>query len=91
MLTLETVKGYLRVDFEDDDSLLNSLMLVADEYLKGAIGKGYDTESERAKMLALIVIQDLYDSRGINEKVSGSIRKLVSDFSLQLQLETVVT
>lgn len=90
MLTLAEVKSFLRIDFDDDDGMLESLMKVADEYLTGAIGKTYNKEAERAKLLALIVVQDLYDSRGMIEKVSGTVRKLISDFTLQLQLETVV-
>ena len=90
MLTVEEVKDYLRIDFNEDDKLLETLIKVADEYLKSAISVTYDNKSERAKLLSLIVIQDLYDNRGINEKVSGNVRKLVSDFSLQLKLESGV-
>lgn len=90
MLTLAEVKNYLRIDYEDDDALLDSLISVADEYLKSAISKTYNSDSERAKMLSLIVIDDLYNQRGMNEKVSGNVRKLVSDFSLQLKLESGV-
>lgn len=87
-LTLQQVKDFLRIDFSDDDNLLEMLINVADEYVKSAVSSTYDDTSERAKMLSLIVIQDLYDNRGITEKVSGNVRKLVSDFSLQLRLES---
>ncbi|MDD2217958.1 MAG: head-tail connector protein [Eubacteriales bacterium] len=88
-LTLTDVKGYLRVDFGDDDVLIESLMTAADEYLKASVGAIYDNTSERAKTLSLIVISDLYDNRqlGASEKVSNNVRKLVDDFSLQLRLE----
>ena len=91
MSTLDEVKNYLRIDFEDDDRLLESLINVADEYLKGAISSQYNSQSERAKMLTLIMIGDLYDSRGLTQKVGGTIRNLVSDFSLQLKLESGVS
>lgn len=91
-LTLADVKQYLSVDFDDDDVQISQLMLVADEYLQSAIGKTYNKESERAKMLSLIVISDLYDNRDLydksNNKVSGTVRKLVNDFALQLKLES---
>lgn len=86
MLTLEEVKNYLRVDFNDDDTLIGSLMVAADEYLEASIGAGYNKESERAKTLSLIVISDLYDNRQLGEKVSNNVRRLVDDFSLQLRL-----
>lgn len=88
MLTLQDVKSYLKIDFDDDDELLKSLMKTADEYLKSAISSTYNSDTERAKLLSLIVIQDLYDNRGLTEKVSGNVRKLVSDFTLQLKLES---
>lgn len=87
MLTVEDAKQYLRVDFEDDDKLIESLISVADEYLRGAIGNGYPKDSERVKMLERIVVQDLYDTRGLSETVSARTRQLVSDFTLQLRLE----
>lgn len=88
MVTLEEVKNYLHIDFDDDDGILNSLISAADEYLRGAVSPNYDQMSERAKMLSLIVVSDLYDNRGISDKASGNIRKLVEDFALQLKLES---
>lgn len=88
MLTVEEAKQYLRIDFEDDDALIGELLLAADEYLCGAIGKEHDKDCERAKMLQRIVVQDLYDNRGLSETVSARTRQLVSDFALQLRLET---
>jgi len=86
-LTLPEVKNYLRVDFNDDDNLIVSLITAADEYLKGSIGAAYDNTSERAKALLLIVISDLYDNRSLSDKASGNVRKMIEDFSLQLRLE----
>ena len=89
-LTKEDVKKYLRVDFTDDDTLIDRLMIAADEFLKGSIGATYDNTGERAKTLSLIVISDLYDNRGLHDdsaKVSNNVRRLVEDFSLQLRLE----
>ena len=91
MLTLTEVKQFLRVDFEDDDVLIGSLMNVADEYMKSSVGANYDDTSERAKVLLCIVISDLYDNRSMNEVTVGGIRpnvrRLVNDFSLQMRLE----
>lgn len=86
-LTLEEVKNYVRVDFDNDDILIQTLMDAADAFLKGSISINYDKEDERAKMLSLLIISDLYDNRGITDKVSGNIRKLVEDMSLQMKLE----
>ena len=89
-LTTTDVKKFLRVDFSDDDTLIASLMAAADEYIKAAVGEGYDNTSERAKFLSLAVISDMYDNRGISDKVSGNMRRLIQDFSQQLRLELIV-
>lgn len=86
-LTLPEVKNYLRVDYNEDDTLISSLMAAADEYMKASVGESYDIISERAKALSLIIISDLYDNRGLNNRVSGNVRKLVEDMALQLRLE----
>lgn len=85
-LILSEVKNYLRVDFSDDDNLITALMAAANDYLKDSIGATYDNTSERAKTLSLIVISDLYDNRGISDKASGNVRRLIEDFTLQMRL-----
>ena len=89
MPTLEEVLAYLGIDYADEmvNKNIERSILVADAYLKGSIGKDYPTDDPRAKELALIFISDLYDNRGMIEKVSGNVRRLVDDFTLQLKLE----
>ncbi len=93
MPTKPEVLAYLGIDYADEmiENNIDRLIKTADKYLEGSIGKDYPKDDERAKELALIVISDLYDNRGINEKntggVSANTRRLVNDFSLQLRLE----
>ena len=89
MPTNEEVLSYLGIDYADDMVTRNveRAIKTADAYLKGAVGENYPTDDPRAKELALIFISDLYDNRGMIEKVSGNVRRLVDDFMLQLRLE----
>lgn len=89
MPTIDEVKDYLGIDYADEmvERNLTRSIATADAYLKGAIGESYPTEDPRAKELSLIFIADLYDNRGVIEKVSGNVRRLVDDFLLQLRLE----
>lgn len=89
MPSKEEVLAYLGIDYEDEMVTLNveRAIKTADAYLKGAVGENYPTDDPRAKELALIFIADLYDNRGMIEKVSGNVRRLVDDFMLQLRLE----
>lgn len=89
MPTIEEVKAYLGIDYADDMVTKNieRSILTADAYLKGSIGKNYPTDDPRVKELALILISDLYDNRGMIEKTAGNVRRLVDDLSLQLRME----
>lgn len=89
MPTTQEVMDYLGIDYADEMVTRNieRSIIVADAYLKGAVGKNYPIDDPRAKELALIFISDLYDNRGMIEKVAGNVRRLVDDFTLQLRLE----
>lgn len=88
-LTLQDVLDYLSIDYTDERTtrVLTRTLKLADEYLKGSIGEDYPKDDERAKEIALIVIDDLYSNRGLTDKVAGTTRRLIEDFSLQLKLE----
>lgn len=90
ILDLETVKSYLRIDFDYDDPILQSLMVASEGYLKSAIT---DFENklknndflERARIVALSLVQEWYDNRENNEKksLSYTIRSLITQLEVQ--------
>lgn len=89
VVTADEVRAYLGIDYTDNmvNKNIDRIIKTADSYLKGSIGENYPAEDPRAKEIALIVISDLYDNRGMSENVSFRTRQLVNDFSLQLRLE----
>lgn len=89
LVTVAEALAYLGIDYADDVVTANveRTIKTANAYLKGSIGEDYPVEDPRAKELALIIISDLYDNRGIQSTISGNTRKLVDDLSLQLRLE----
>lgn len=67
-MTLEDVKNYLRVTYDDDDGYLESLIKVAEDYLiDGVTDYKKKMEKEhfraRAEIVKLVIIQNLYDER----------------------------
>ena len=91
MLTVPEIKEYLHIDFDDPatENTLQSLNAVAEKYLIGSLGENFPREDPRAKQLALLIVSDLYDNRGLNSenpKVSNAARHLVQSMSLQLRL-----
>lgn len=89
LLSVSDVLAYLGIDYSDDmvTTNINRAIKTADAYLKGSIGENYPISDPRAKELALIIVSDLYDNRGLNSTISGNTRRLVDDLSLQLRLE----
>lgn len=86
-MTLEEVKNFLKVDFDDDDDLITLEIEAAEEYIADAVGQ-YKESSARMKLLLLNIVSTLYENRvytvsQANEKVQYSLRSMV----LQLQLE----
>lgn len=66
MLTLSEVKTWLRLEQGDttEDTLLQSLVATAEEYLRGALSCWIDPAlNPPAKILALTLIADMYENR----------------------------
>ena len=89
VVTVDEALAYLGIDYADDmvRSNIERTIKTADAFLKGSVGKDYPVDDPRSKELALIIISDLYDKRGMISTVSGNTRRLVEDLSLQLRLE----
>lgn len=89
VVQVQDVLNYLGIDYADNMVTANVTRAIstADAYIRGAVGADYPVEDPRAKELALIFIADLYDNRGMLEKSSVNVRRLVDDFLLQLRLE----
>lgn len=88
-LTLEFVKRFLRVDYNDDDAYIALLLSAAREYVTDALGQ-CDESIARVRLLELIVISEMYEKRTltfnadqINTKVQYAIRSIIN----QLQWE----
>ncbi len=88
-VTVDEALSYLGIDYADTmvNSNIDRAIKTAHAYLQGSIGKEYPIEDPRAKELALIIVSDLYDNRGLHSTVSGNVRRLVDDLSLQLRVE----
>lgn len=62
---LEEVKLWLRVDHDEEDTILQSIIAAAEEYLRSSLPSWIDpAKNPPAKILALVIIADLYENRG---------------------------
>ncbi|MGU3371615.1 head-tail connector protein [Bacillus mycoides] len=80
VLKLEEAKEYLRVDGDEEDSLISSFITAAEIYIKNATSKNVDLKSELAKLAARILISHWYENReavGKAEKLAFSLQSIL--------------
>lgn len=90
IVSIEDVFAYIGLDFFDEAAERNILrhMKTAERFVIGSIGDDFPRNDPRVQEIALMVINDLYENRGImTTTTAGNARKLLNDFSLQLRLE----
>ncbi len=90
----QDVYDYLGIDYADEmvARRVQGLLMAIDSYLTGAIGEDYavavSPESlSKAKEIGLMLIGELYDSRGGMGKERAVVRTLLSSMMLHLQLD----
>lgn len=93
MLELDEVKTYLRVDYEDDDNLIKSLITLAQSYLVSAIDD-FETKyaldddfRSIADACMLSIINDRYNNRDAmkDDSVNIGMGYLMRSMITQLQ------
>ena len=75
-MTLEDVKTYLRIDYEEDDNLLDSLIEVSEEYIDSCVGTAYKSDEKAIKLANLLqkkLISNMFENRGT--EISNSTKK----------------
>lgn len=85
-MKIDDVKTYLRVDHDEENNLIEQIMLAAEDYIVGAVGK-YDESKPKARLLYWAIVQDLYDNRMlmITEAQKKRMSYTFSSIILQLQ------
>lgn len=88
-LTLEIVKSYLHIDYEDDDTLINEIIEVAQIYIDSMVGECYKTDEKAVKLAELLqkkLINDMYENRGT--EISSNTKKDIIVTSILDKLST---
>lgn len=70
MLTLSETKNFLRVDDEEDDALITSLIITSKVLIEDIIRDTidtYDNVPEPIKQAALIIVGTLYEERQVSK------------------------
>lgn len=75
-MTLEEVKKYLRIDYEEDDDILSDLIIVSEEYIDSCVGSAYKSDEKAIKLANLLqkkLIADMFENRGT--EISNSTKR----------------
>lgn len=90
MITLEQVKNYLRIDYEDEDNYLNNLIGISLIYIDSMVGEKYKENEKLIKLADLLqfkIISDMYEERSTfvqnsvkTDRITNSILDKLSNF-----------
>lgn len=89
-MTLDTVKGFLRVDGSDDDNLIMAMMTDAEDYLTDnvdghTVKLGNARYSRKADSFKLLLIHDAYFNRALVTDTSQRLSLKAQSILSQLQ------
>lgn len=86
ILTLEEAKTWLRVDVDDENSLIETLIGAAETYLHNATEVEFDSTNHLAKLFCLVLCADWYENRDlIGQQPSDKVRFTIQSMLSQLQ------
>lgn len=66
MVSLEDVKKYIRIDFDEDDSLIQDLTDTAQVFIDSMVGEEYKKDEKLVRISNLLVkklVNDMYENR----------------------------
>ena len=85
IIDVATAKGYLRVDSDGENDLIELQINAAGEYIKNAIGREPDAENPIVKIFCMMLVQNMYDNRTYTVSINEKISKAAAGFILQLK------
>lgn len=86
-MDLETLKKFLRIDYDEEDDLLKMILDAAKLWVKNAVGK-CDENDARVRLLLVNTCSTMYENRTYTiENVEDKVRYINRAMLLQLQLE----
>ncbi|MHB9927887.1 head-tail connector protein [Clostridium botulinum] len=93
ILTLNETKNYLRIDYDDEDIILQLCIDNAEEYIRDAIND-FDNKIQierfqrKAKLLAMMLIQDMFDNRELMTKDNEKYKYIAKSLIMQMNLNS---
>lgn len=84
IISLDEAKTWLRIDGNEDDSIILMLINSAEAYLKNATGKEYSDNNSHAKLICLVLVTDWFENREFVGK-ADNVRHTIKSMLMQLE------
>ncbi len=95
IITLAEAKQQLKVETDADDTLINMEILAAEIFVENVTGKKFDDTNVLAKILCLMLVQDMYDSRtlttGETEKLTVTANAIITQLKACKEMTSAET
>ena len=88
MLNLDKVKNYLKVDYADDDAIIETYIIATEKFLKTLCVRDEfeEDKQELAEIYMLAMINELYNSRNLTvDKAEQRVRTIMQSVLNQLR------
>jgi len=88
-MTLEEAKSYLHIDYPDEDTFIQTLLITSENYIDSMVGEGYKLEDKAlnlAKLLQYKLIADMYENRSTNIEDKSKQDRIVTSILDKLSL-----
>ena len=88
MLNLDKVKNYLKVDYTDDDVIIETYIIATEKFLKTLCEKDEfeEDKQELAEIYMLAMLNELYNSRNLTvDKAEQRVRTIMQSILNQLR------
>lgn len=91
IMDLDDAKAFLKVDYNDEDLTIESLIMASEMYLKNATGKEFTNKNQLAVLYCKVLINEWFSNRELMEgkAVSEKVRFTLQSILLQLQYSEV--
>jgi uncharacterized phage protein (predicted DNA packaging) len=86
IVSLDDTKNFLRVDFTDDDVLIQTLINAAQAYITTATGKVFDSTNPLAQTVCFMLIAEWYANREITRQLDAGPTSVLNTLLTQLAM-----
>lgn len=86
MVDLTRVKEYLKIDYDDSDAELSTLIEISEIYIDEMVGENYKSNDKLLKLAEIArlnIIQNMYDNKNTEFKTNKIVNSILNRLALE--------